>query len=94
MAKLIVPVALAGGHGTCLWPMPRAARPKQFLAHAKSESPYQQTWRRVADHIIRIEDEFGRPQGSLAVAELLVSCLAWLLCIGGTDKHHSFCNLN
>ena len=29
---LIVPVILAGGKGTRLWPMSRSQRPKQFLA--------------------------------------------------------------
>ena len=48
-ATLIVPVILAGGQGTRLWPMSRAARPKQFLPLTGPTSLYQQTLRRVAD---------------------------------------------
>lgn len=49
MTKLIVPVILAGGQGTRLWPMSRAARPKQFLALTGNTSLFQQTLQRVAD---------------------------------------------
>lgn len=48
-ATLIVPVILAGGQGTRLWPMSRSARPKQFLPLTGPTSLYQQTLRRVAD---------------------------------------------
>jgi len=48
-AAKIVPVVLAGGQGTRLWPMSRAARPKQFLPLTGPTSLYQQTLRRVAD---------------------------------------------
>ena len=48
-ATLIVPVILAGGQGTRLWPMSRAARPKQFLPLTGPTSLYQQTLLRVAD---------------------------------------------
>lgn len=47
--KLIVPVVLAGGQGTRLWPMSRSARPKQFLSLTEASSLYQQTLMRVAD---------------------------------------------
>jgi mannose-1-phosphate guanylyltransferase len=46
---LIVPVILAGGQGTRLWPMSRSARPKQFLPLIGETSLYQQTLQRVAD---------------------------------------------
>ncbi|MDB5507075.1 MAG: mannose-phosphate guanylyltransferase/mannose-6-phosphate isomerase [Devosia sp.] len=46
---MIVPVILAGGQGTRLWPMSRAARPKQFLPLIGSDSLFQQTLLRVAD---------------------------------------------
>ena len=48
-ADLIVPVILAGGQGTRLWPMSRAARPKQFLPLTGPTSLYQQTLQRVSD---------------------------------------------
>jgi mannose-1-phosphate guanylyltransferase len=48
-AALIVPVVLAGGQGTRLWPMSRAARPKQFLPLTGPTSLYQQTLQRVGD---------------------------------------------
>jgi mannose-1-phosphate guanylyltransferase/mannose-6-phosphate isomerase len=40
---LIVPVILSGGAGTRLWPLSRAALPKQFLALAGEQSLIQQT---------------------------------------------------
>lgn len=45
----IVPVILSGGQGTRLWPMSRAARPKQFLPLTGPLSLYQQTLERVSD---------------------------------------------
>jgi mannose-1-phosphate guanylyltransferase len=48
-SSLIVPVILAGGQGTRLWPMSRSARPKQFLPLIGDTSLYQQTLQRVAD---------------------------------------------
>ena len=45
----IVPVILAGGQGTRLWPMSRSARPKQFLVLTGTESSFQDTLRRVSD---------------------------------------------
>ena len=49
MSKLIVPVVLAGGQGTRLWPMSRAARPKQFLPLTGATSLFQATLQRVGD---------------------------------------------
>ncbi|MEQ1769956.1 MAG: mannose-1-phosphate guanylyltransferase/mannose-6-phosphate isomerase [Devosia sp.] len=45
----IVPVILAGGQGTRLWPLSRSARPKQFLALTGKLSPFEETLKRVAD---------------------------------------------
>jgi mannose-1-phosphate guanylyltransferase len=49
MSAEIVPVILAGGQGTRLWPMSRSARPKQFLPLTGTQSLYQQALGRVAD---------------------------------------------
>lgn len=49
MGHTIVPVILAGGQGTRLWPMSRAARPKQFLQLTGATSLFQQTLMRVGD---------------------------------------------
>jgi len=45
----ITPVILCGGSGTRLWPLSRAARPKQMLALAGPDSLLRQTVARVGD---------------------------------------------
>jgi len=45
----IVPVLLAGGTGTRLWPVSRDAMPKQFLPLVGERSTYQQALMRVSD---------------------------------------------
>ncbi len=49
----IVPVVLNGGAGTRLWPLSRAAYPKQFLPMAGEMSTFQQTCRRLTDAVYR-----------------------------------------
>lgn len=44
----IQPVIMSGGAGTRLWPMSRAARPKQFLPLTGATSLFQQTVKRLA----------------------------------------------
>ena len=56
MSTVIVPVVLAGGAGTRLWPVSRDALPKQFLPLAGPRSTYQETLKRVAAAAI-----FGPP---------------------------------
>ena len=46
---VIVPVILAGGQGTRLWPLSRSARPKQFIDLVGETSLFQQTLERVKD---------------------------------------------
>jgi mannose-1-phosphate guanylyltransferase/mannose-6-phosphate isomerase len=48
-SNLIVPVILAGGKGTRLWPMSRSQRPKQFLALTGDLSLFQLTLKRLSD---------------------------------------------
>jgi mannose-1-phosphate guanylyltransferase/mannose-6-phosphate isomerase len=52
----IIPVLLAGGAGTRLWPVSRDTLPKQFLPLIGERSTYQQTLLRVAN-----PDLFARP---------------------------------
>jgi mannose-1-phosphate guanylyltransferase len=49
MTSQVVPVILAGGQGTRLWPLSRSARPKQFLDLMGESSLFEQTLTRVAD---------------------------------------------
>jgi mannose-1-phosphate guanylyltransferase/mannose-6-phosphate isomerase len=49
MPTPIIPVILAGGTGTRLWPVSRDAMPKQFLAFNGPRTTYQETLQRVAD---------------------------------------------
>lgn len=48
LGQKIVPVILAGGTGTRLWPMSRTAKPKQFLALVGENSLFQETLLRLA----------------------------------------------
>lgn len=49
MSELIIPVILAGGQGTRLWPLSRSARPKQFLPLVGELSLFEGTLKRVSD---------------------------------------------
>ncbi|MBD8555513.1 mannose-1-phosphate guanylyltransferase/mannose-6-phosphate isomerase [Rhizobium sp. CFBP 8762] len=49
MTAKIVPVIMAGGKGTRLWPLSRASAPKQFLSILNDESLFQKTLVRVSD---------------------------------------------
>ena len=44
---MLIPVLLSGGVGSRLWPVSRAARPKQFLPLAAEGSMLQETQRRL-----------------------------------------------
>jgi mannose-1-phosphate guanylyltransferase len=49
MTAKVVPVIMAGGKGTRLWPMSRSSSPKQFLTILGDLSLFQQTLERVSD---------------------------------------------
>ncbi len=49
MSLKIVPVIMAGGKGTRLWPLSRSSAPKQFLQFLGEHSLFQKTLQRVAD---------------------------------------------
>ena len=53
---MITPVILSGGSGTRLWPLSRAARPKQFLALTGDQTMLQMTAARVC-----AAETFGPP---------------------------------
>ncbi|MCL6706557.1 mannose-1-phosphate guanylyltransferase/mannose-6-phosphate isomerase [Pseudomonas sp. R2.Fl] len=64
MTKKIVPVIMAGGMGTRLWPLSRSAAAKQFIRFLGEETLFQKTLRRVSDPsrfeppVILTNDEF------------------------------------
>ncbi|MGK9204129.1 mannose-1-phosphate guanylyltransferase/mannose-6-phosphate isomerase [Sinorhizobium meliloti] len=49
MTRRIVPVILAGGKGTRLWPLSRSAAPKQFMQLVGDNTLFQSTLLRVSD---------------------------------------------
>ena len=49
MTQKIVPVIMAGGKGTRLWPLSRATAPKQFIQFVGDKTLFQETLVRVAD---------------------------------------------
>ncbi|MBK1712258.1 sugar phosphate nucleotidyltransferase, partial [Rubrivivax gelatinosus] len=47
MSIAVQPVVMAGGSGTRLWPLSRAAYPKQFLVLSGNSSLFQQAVQRL-----------------------------------------------
>ena len=68
---MITPVILAGGSGTRLWPLSRAAHPKQFLALSGDKTMLQQTVERLSDLPISEPITICNEQHRFLVAEQL-----------------------
>lgn len=49
MSQKIIPVIMAGGKGTRLWPLSRSNTPKQFIQVVEEKTLFQETLERVAD---------------------------------------------
>lgn len=49
MTDKIVPVIMAGGKGTRLWPLSRASAPKQFIQFSGEKTLFQATLERISD---------------------------------------------
>ena len=49
MTDKIIPVIMAGGKGTRLWPLSRATAPKQFIQFVGDKTLFQETLNRVSD---------------------------------------------
>ncbi|MGW9229428.1 mannose-1-phosphate guanylyltransferase/mannose-6-phosphate isomerase [Pseudorhizobium sp. NPDC055634] len=49
MTQKIIPVIMAGGRGTRLWPLSRASAPKQFIRFIGDRTLFQATMTRLAD---------------------------------------------
>jgi len=49
MTQKIVPVIMAGGKGTRLWPLSRATAPKQFIQFVGNKTLFQETLERVSN---------------------------------------------
>ncbi len=73
--NLIVPIVLAGGKGTRLWPMSRSSRPKQFLPLVCELSLFQQTLLRLAERGFYTEPiVITNEQYRFLVAEQALEC--------------------
>lgn len=64
-----IPVILAGGSGTRLWPMSRTGYPKQFIALGADSSLLQQTVRRASSTFSRAPILVGNESHRFMVAE-------------------------
>ncbi|KQV83967.1 mannose-1-phosphate guanylyltransferase/mannose-6-phosphate isomerase [Rhizobium sp. Root1220] len=52
MTQKIIPVIMAGGKGTRLWPLSRSSAPKQFIKVVDEKTLFQETLERVTDHTV------------------------------------------
>ena len=65
-ASPIIPILLAGGAGTRLWPVSCDALPKQFLPPVGNRSTYQEILLRVQDPMFAAPIVMRGPQAWLA----------------------------
>ncbi|TCR03910.1 mannose-1-phosphate guanylyltransferase/mannose-6-phosphate isomerase [Neorhizobium sp. JUb45] len=52
MTQKIIPVIMAGGKGTRLWPLSRSSAPKQFIQVVDEKTLFQETLERVVDSAV------------------------------------------
>ncbi|WP_440408283.1 mannose-1-phosphate guanylyltransferase/mannose-6-phosphate isomerase [Neorhizobium petrolearium] len=52
MTAKIIPIIMAGGKGTRLWPLSRASAPKQFIQFVGEQTLFQSTLSRVSDRAL------------------------------------------
>jgi len=52
MTQKIIPVIMAGGKGTRLWPLSRSSAPKQFIKVVDEKTLFQETLERVTDDTV------------------------------------------
>ena len=68
----VLPVVMAGGSGTRLWPLSRAQHPKQFLVLQGNRSLFQQAASRITDLAAHDIAMAGRSSGR----NLWMACMA------------------
>ena len=74
---MIVPVILAGGSGTRLWPLSRAAYPKQYLALEGENTMLQNTIGRLSGLPIANSVIISNEEHRFLVAEQLREMVTW-----------------
>jgi len=73
---MLIPVVLAGGLGTRLWPLSREAHPKQFISFLEGKSLFQHTLERIS-YLDKCQNPIvlANEQHRFLVAEQMRQCL-------------------